>query len=410
MALIALVGMVQQRSTLAFAQLGIAITLPVLTFGPVAGILVDRWNKKWVLVLCDLFRALLVLLIPIVMKTTGSLYAVYVIVFFVFLLTLFFNTAKMAVIPNLVGKRKLLAANSVNTMIGRVATLAGTVIGGLIVGWIFWKRLGMEPWEAGFYLDSLSYFVSMVALLVIAIRFRQPPYRFSFDLEYSRETMSLMERTFRRILDDLTEVLRIIRRDRIVFFVLSSVIMISIMGGAIYVLVTVIVQQVMNWGPKGVGFLGGTTATGMIVGSLLLGTLGRRMSKKHVILRGFTVLGVLIVVFSRAQSFVVLAPIAFLAGMLLAPIQISQDTYLHEVVPESVRGRIFSTKEITINAAFVASAVIIGFLAEKRFMEPLGFRDPERGVLMGVGIMIVLLSLFGQFLARDLDDSQRVSR
>lgn len=402
MALLALVAFFSPRSTLALSQLGIFITLPVLLFGPVVGILVDRWNKKMVLVICDLLRAFLVAMIPFSLKQTGTIYSVYSIVFFVFLLTLFFNTAKMSVIPNLVEKQKLFVANSLNTFIGRFATVGGTVLGGLIVGWVGWKKLGLEAWEAGFYLDSLSYLISMIALITITIQSGERSSRKVSLVETRKETVSLLERTFEALIREISEVFRLIMRERMVFFVLSSVILVSIIGGGIYVLVTVIVQQLMNWGPKGVGFLGGITAIGMITGSLLIGMVGIKFPKHQIILLGLTALGILIIIFSRSTSFLILAPLAFVAGMILSPISISQDTLLHETVPEFIRGRIFGTREIIVNGTFAAAAFIIGFLADLKVIGRFGVKEPERAVLLGIGVIILLLSLLGQLWARKL--------
>jgi hypothetical protein len=120
------------------------------------GRIVDRWDKRFTMVACDLMRAIMVAFIPLLYVTLGYIWPVYVVAFFVGLCGVFFNSAKMALIPDLVEKGQLLPANAALATIGRFATVAGIVGGGLIAEWAFWGRFGWEGWRAGFYMDSLS--------------------------------------------------------------------------------------------------------------------------------------------------------------------------------------------------------------------------------------------------------------
>ena len=114
-------------------------------------------------------RALLVLSIPALFRLTESLYAVYAVAFCTFLLGVFFNAAKMALIPELVPRDQLLPANAALTFVGRFATVLGIVGGGVIIGMAFWRRFGWSDYAAGFYLDGGSYLVSVLTLLAIVV-------------------------------------------------------------------------------------------------------------------------------------------------------------------------------------------------------------------------------------------------
>ena len=399
MALIALIGATHAggSSGSALAQLAVFITLPVILFGPVVVVLIDRWNKKKTLIVCDSTRAVLVVLIPFAYAWTRNMLSVYILVFFVFLLGLFFNSAKMAIIPDLVDKSQFLSANSVNNFIGRFATVIGTVFGGLIVGWYIWQQIGWKGYAVGFYLDGISYAVSVLTLSFVIGRAVKPREPVVAKLSQGMgETVQRIERVFLALFQDLQEVYRLIRRDRKLFYVLVSVVLNAILGGSVYVLVIVIVQSQMRWGTKGVGFLGGITAGGMILGSFLTGTFGGRWDKRQTILSGYILIGGIMAMFARSFTFALLAPLAFLGGMILAPIMISQDTLLHEIVPEEARGRIFSTREIIINFSFALTAVIVGIVVA--LLPHLGARNPYRVTLFALGTLIVLLSLAGEIL------------
>ena len=96
------------------------------------------------------------------------------------------------------------------------------------------------------------------------------------------------------------------------------------------------------------GYLGGTLGAGMIVGSLLVGTVGSRWDKRQTILVGNTIIGLLMIVAGVFFSFGMFAPVAFLGGALLAPVMVSQDTLLHENAPPTARALIFSTKDLIL--------------------------------------------------------------
>jgi len=96
MALIALVGAgaATNAGGLELAKLSVVFTAPVVLFGPVVGALVDRWNKRTVMIACDAMRTLLVAMIPALFAATGRLWPVYIVAFIVFRLGVFFNVAK----------------------------------------------------------------------------------------------------------------------------------------------------------------------------------------------------------------------------------------------------------------------------------------------------------------------------
>ncbi|MGH7713530.1 MAG: MFS transporter, partial [Gemmatimonadaceae bacterium] len=132
MALIALVGARAQVATsgLELAKLAVVFTLPMIVVGPIAGALVDRWNKVRTLIVCDALRAIVVALMPAAYATTHGLWTVYVLAGLAYLLGVFFNSAKLALIPELVARNELLAANASLALIGRFATVFGIVGGG----------------------------------------------------------------------------------------------------------------------------------------------------------------------------------------------------------------------------------------------------------------------------------------
>ena len=411
MALIALVGAgaATNAGGLELAKLSVVFTAPVVLFGPLAGAMVDRWNKRTVMIVCDALRTLLVASIPALFAATGQLWPVYIVAFLVFLLGVFFNAAKMALIPELVPRSHLLAANAALTFVGRFATVLGIVGGGVIIGLAFWHRVGWSDYAAGFYMDATSYLVSVLTLLgIVALgRGRAAPapahalhavqQRHDSPTDPSPATPPAdfrVKRSFRTVVGDVVRTLSVIRHDRALRFVFGTLVALSLFASTVYVAMTYSVQTVMGRGTKGVGYLGGILGAGMIVGSLLVGTVGSRWDKRRTILTGNAIIGFLMLLGGVFFSFTIFAPVAFLGGALLAPVMVSQDTLLHESAPPTARALVFSTKDLILAGVFMLSALAVG--GTIYLLGLLGVDEPYRLALSGVGLVVLTSGVAGQ--------------
>lgn len=389
-ALIAAVGAFTTRAPLAYAQITVAIALPALLFGPIIGVVVDRRSKRALLMKVDGLRALVILLIPVLMKLTGSVLVLFPLVFVNYLLTLFANAARGSLIPYLVPPEKIFAANSVMDFINKLAGVIGFVGGGLLVSGPFWRHLAIEPWEAGFYLDSLTFLASVLAVLLLKIN--EPPIARHQDDSWS----GMWERRLKNFREDLRELWLLARADGRIRFVMLSLLLVSIFGGTIYPLIVVIVQKAIRVGAgagtSGVGLLGGMLGAGMMLGSLSIGFLGHHLSRRRIIVFGLAGLSLAMVVFSRCNQFWELIPVAFVCGLFLAPVMVAQNTMLHEAVPQSLWGRAFSWKDIVLDAGFMVSALVFGAAAQ--FVLPaLGTVNHEKVVLFWAGALLAVLSV-----------------
>ncbi|HEX4936833.1 MAG TPA: MFS transporter, partial [Gemmatimonadaceae bacterium] len=242
MALIALVGAgaAQNAGGLELAKLSVVFTAPVVLFGPVAGSMVDRWNKRHVMIACDALRTILVGSIPALFAATGELWPVYFIAFLVFLLGVFFNAAKMALIPELVPRAHLLPANAALTFVGRFATVAGIVGGGVIIGIAFWRRFGWSDYAAGFYLDAASYLISVLSLVgIVALGrgrgtrgFRRPAAPDAVLAAPSSPAGApphfRVKRSIGTVVRDVVRTVAVIRHDRSMRFVFGTLVALSL--------------------------------------------------------------------------------------------------------------------------------------------------------------------------------------
>ena len=237
------------------------------------------------MIACDAMRCLIVASIPWLYRELGFMWPVYVVAFFVGLFGVFFNSAKMALIPDLVDHEQLLPANAALTSIGRFATVAGIVGGGLMVDWPAWKRLGWQGYEAGFYMDSVSYGISVITLVIITLAGAAHARRQAPHLS-GTEAANVLKREIEHQRGDVRQTFRLIRGRRDLRFVFIMVVVLGALAASIYVVLTSAALVVMDVGTRGVGILGGLLAGGMIAGSLLVGTVGSRWDKRQIMVLG----------------------------------------------------------------------------------------------------------------------------
>lgn len=395
-ALIALIGLFPKaRAPLLLSQMMISITLPVIIFGPVAGILVDRWNKKTVMVVCDILRTLCAVAIPVLFLITGNMYPVFVVVFIMFLCALFFNAARSAIVPNLVSRKRILTANSVVSFVSRSATFLGMLAGGLIVDWSIWHRLwGITGWSAAFFIDALTFAISACLLYVMKVRLPGPPA--GLQQLAPRGFLLLVKDNLLKMWRELLHALKMILRERNIGFAMATVVLMVLAGTIVVILVVPIVQQDMAWGTSGVSYLAAVGAIGLLLGAYLTGIFGHHFDLKVLMLVSFILVGGSLVLFPFLHSFWSFAAVCLLCGTAISPVFIGQDTLIHHHADDFIRGRIFSLRDWMLNVLSAFGAVLVGVLAA--FIA-------KAYLFVFSGIAIALLSVLGWLvLAHDKSD------
>ncbi|MBA3513398.1 MAG: MFS transporter, partial [Pyrinomonadaceae bacterium] len=144
----------------------VARFLPSFVFGPLSGVLADRFSRRSIMIVSDLLRAVVVLGFLLV-RRADQLWIVYVLTVLQLAFSTFFEPAKTAAIPSIVADRELVAANAISSVTWSAMLTLGAAIGGLTTGW-----LGTD---VAFVLDSLTYLLS--AALIASVRLPRRPRR-----------------------------------------------------------------------------------------------------------------------------------------------------------------------------------------------------------------------------------------
>jgi len=358
-----------------------------LLFGPIAGVLVDRWHKKRVMVVCDTMRMLCAFSLPFVFLITKNIYPVFAIVFFMFLLALFFNTARSAIIPNLVSKKRLLNANSIINLVGRGATFLGMATGGLIIDWPLWKNVfGIAGWIVAFIIDGITFGISAFMIYIMKVNLKE---KRKEESHLKPGSLFIMVRDgVAKIIKEMAQAIKYIIREKNLCFAMATIFLMIIAGSAVYVLAIPTIQQDMEWGTRGVGTLAAIGAIGLLLGAYIAGTVGHFLDLRLFIIYCFILISSGLFSFPFLRSFYHFILVALIVGIAASPIFIGQDTLIHHYADEEIRGRIFSFRDWLLNLTFVIGAMIIGSLSTL---------ISKKNLFLIFGIIILGVSLVGFF-------------
>ncbi len=346
MAILGLLGIHAVGSS-EYSLLAFWTVIPVVIFGPIAGAITDRFNRKFVMVVSDLVRAALVLLLIFLFKSFQDLKVAYVVMFLVFTFTLLFNSAKNAVVVHIAGSRNRVSVlNSMLNFWGRIATGLGILFGGIISDGYLWGRYGLEGWEVGLFLDSLTFVFS--AILVLFIR---------GDGEYIKPVHEEKPRI--SYFHSLLEGLRFIRTRKILVYALVAAALISFVGAITYILGIVKLQKIGHSGTAQLGIVGAIYGLGLFIGSYISGRIlkGREygMLWNSVLVLGSTLFGI-----ALTYNVFLLAPLFVAGGMFTSIGFIALESVFQKFSTADYMGRVIILKDMVNALVFTITVVFVG--------------------------------------------------
>ncbi len=390
MLLITVIAVAQPGKLMAYSAASLVFVIPTMLLAPIAGVLVDRWDKRKMLGFTHLIQSGLLVAAAFLIIALKSFTPFWVALFIFFGLDVFNNTSVPALMPELVARRKLLVANSVNLTFSRVATVLGMVIGGFLIKWAGWKY--------GMFINASTHLTA--GLLALAISGVFVAHRLSplapRPSPVAPSAFRLVTHSFRQLFADLAEVVRVIGRNRLVGFVMASLVVTMFVSSLSYTVLIYIVQQVLKLGTGGVGIFAGVLAVGMIVGAASMSFIRKRINQPLVVVLVILLYGLLFLASPWLITVWFICVIALVAGVAFSWLGVVQNTMLQEEVPEEIRGRIFSIREFVTNVAFLLTTLFIGAL---------GDLTSYRIVLVTSGAVLCVLALLGWGFVRAMQRS-----
>ena len=332
--------------------------IPYMLFSLPGGALIDRWDRKRVMIVCDLGRAVAIGSLPVAMAFDALTIAqIYIVSFIEGSLFVFFNLAEVAALPHVVARSELPEATAQNEAGFGTAHIVGPPIGTFL-----YQAFGRAvPLVA----DALSYLVSVVSLLFIRAHFRSESVPVHHDLR--REVMDGLRWLWGKPLI------------RYMAFLTGGYNM--VMGA--YPLVIIVLSKQLGASDAEVGLMFSMSGIGAIIGSVVGGRIAKRYTFSQVIVAVIWLNSLGIALYAVAPSPLWVGIIAA-ANAFLGPLyNVVQFSYRIALIPDGLQGRVNSVFRLLAFGLIPVGAWLGGTMIER----------------LGVVSCIAALALWGALLA-----------
>jgi predicted MFS family arabinose efflux permease len=330
----------QQDTATGFLKATLVIALPYSVLGPFTGVFIDRWPRRRILLLAPWAKAAsvgLVLFDPIdqaIPFFAGALLIMSV--------NRFFLSTAAAVVPRLVPHEDLLVANSLATVGGTVALLAGVFVGGRVIDVVG----GTPP-------VVIVAAVGWLAASWIASRIGS-----SLTPHAKPEDPEVLRHQLRRVRVEFTDGARRLLRSPRAIGPITSITLDQIGQGIVLTLSLVVFRRTFGEGVASFSNLIGAGGVGVLIGILTVGELEDRFPKPRIVAGAFVAGGIVLMAVSVLIRDWSILLASFAVGMTFAWKKISVDTMVQEAIPDGYRGRVFSVYDVVYNLARVVAAAL----------------------------------------------------
>ncbi|MGA1774425.1 MAG: dTMP kinase [Nitriliruptoraceae bacterium] len=331
----------------AFAVSGVmtARVLPSLLLAPVAGVFVDRWNRKRVLIVTDLGRASVMALIPF----TDEILTLVLATLLIEVLSALFAPAKDAVFPTLVRRDQLVTANQINLVLTYGALpLAGVLYAVLVV---VGQRvapdgslLAARPVALPIWFNALSFVVSAAFIAAIPVRRHAGA---------TREAGEAVGAAFREGIAFVA--------GRPVIRALIGGVMVAAAAAGVVISTGEFFAALLNAGPSGFGVLVAAVGVGMVGGLLLAGPLSRRVRPEWLFPPALGGAGVGLAAAAVMPGIVAAVPAAVVMGAGAGVVFIVGYTVLQQRAEDRIRGRVFGAFNAGVRIAIFGATIAVPF-------------------------------------------------
>jgi MFS transporter, DHA3 family, macrolide efflux protein len=362
-------GVMVYKLTGSLLQMGVMLgitVLPAALFSVFAGAFVDRWHRGRTMLAADIIRAGLVVLVPLLVRY-GVVYA-YLVAFLVSTVSLFFEPAKLSLIPELVEADSLMAANSLDN-----ASSAGSELFGLALGGIIVARLG---YGGAFGFDAATYLVSACFVAMVARHAGRP---------IAREAAAGAAGLLSEVREGLAYIWRApVLRD------LVGIYAFAVVGGSASITLSYLLalRTFEHAGPTEavrLALIDTAITVGLLIGAFLVGRTGSDGAGVKF-LSGLVAFGVLFSTLAFIPAMLPAMAVLAVIGIANMWFQVPMSTLLQQHTRESLRGRVFAARTTIVRVFTVIGLVGAGAAAE-RLGVPV--------VIGAVGVIVAAAGLLG---------------
>lgn len=332
--------------------------IPFMALGIFAGVIVDRANRKAVMLVSDFSRICTVFTVPLLFWLGGlNVYTLTAAAFLTSCFATLFNPARDALIPDIVPAENLLGANSLMQTSFYIAAVAGALGATALIG-----TFGTAQ---AFAAGSATFAVSFATVALIGVPARGAAHREGRPATHP--------------LTDLVEIAKYVKEEKrlLQLLAITAVDNLFIMGPAT-VGAMLFIKEALGKPDVYFALLEVVFALGIMLGILILQKAGRNLPKGKMVITGMFLDGATYIPFLWCRSFEALAIMMFIHAAVVSLIVVPRAALIQQHVPKGRLGRVFALVNVTVMGFMALSAAMTGFVAQ--FLTP-----PQLFFLAGLG-------------------------
>jgi MFS family permease len=326
----------------------LARAIPAVMAGPLAGVVLDRLDRKRIMIVSDLIRAVVALGFILAISSRGS-WLLYLLSALLMFASPFFTSGRSAILPTIASKEELHTANSLTQTTGWTTLTIGAFLGGVSV-----NSLGYQ-WA--FVFNALSFLFSALCIS-----------RLKVERGFRAQGTELTENEVVRPWHEYTEGLRYMRSSPLILGIALLAVGWASGGGAAQILFSLFGEMVFHRGPAGIGFLWAAAGVGLLLGGWFAHWIGKRISfagYKRAVVVCYLIHGGAYVVFSQMPSFALAILFLALSRAAIAVSSVLNFSQLLRHVSDEFRGRVFATIETWNWGMMMLSMLGAGLASQK---------------------------------------------
>jgi MFS family permease len=345
------------RSVLDLSITLLASSIPNILLGSVAGVFVDRWNRKRTMVITNLLLALA--LLPLLLaRTPDRVWIIYLVAFVETCLEQFFTPAQNAFLPTLLDEAQLVPANSLISLGSNFARLVGPALGGLIAAVFALNGIVLA--------DAASF---LVACILVSFITNAPKLAAKeAEQEHLAPVVDAEKGAIANLWHEWVDGMRVIGSERTLSVLLAMFSLTMLGEGVFGVLYPVFVYRILHGGALQIGQLMSAQAIGGLLGGVLVGWMGKRIMTRWAI-------GLLEMAFGFIDLLIFNSPAFFpfywlsvglfiTVGVVSIGPSTGAQSLLQAKSPDAYRGRIFGALGMTMGLFALIGTLTAGLLTD----------------------------------------------
>lgn len=355
--------------------------LPRVLFGPFAGALADRFDRKKLTVGLDALSGLIVLTLLGVSTIYGlRISFIYITSFCLAVTNTLFDVSISASLPNLVTDKKLLKINSYSQAVTSLAGILGPVLGGVIYG--------LVPIKLFLLINGLSFIVSSISEMFINFKLNKQ--------EEDNEQITNSKINLKSISEDIKEVLGFIKEKKALFTILKFAIVFNLLLTAtVSVVLPFIINNVLKMNATQLGIIQGSFGVGVLITSIIIGNTKEKKRYLKSFVLGTAIIGLMtmaiglsalggLMLINTNILFIYLMVVLFVFAVSMVIVNTPLNLSIQRLTPDKIRGRVWGVLGAISGGIAPLGIVIVGIIIDM---------TPPYIIPIVSGLLIILLAV-----------------